>query len=65
MSLIDSILLRDLGIRTTGFRVPIPLYMTVKLRGSLLIPEILSRQELAALLLQIDDHSQFSRYKKK
>ncbi len=68
MSLLDSSLLRAMGIRPTGYRVPIPLYMTVRHSGdrqASLLPEIVSRQEIAALLLQIDDHLQFSRYMKK
>ncbi len=64
MSLLDPALLREMGIRPIGYRIPIPLYMKVRLNGpdfSQVSPEIISRQELSALVLQIDDHVKFSR----
>ncbi len=65
MSLLDPNLLKQAGIRTVGYRVPIPLYVSTQLVGpnvDIVAPTNLSLQELSALMLQIDDHLKFSRW---
>ena len=69
MSVIDVKVLRVLGVRPTGIRVPIPLYMRTRLEKfntggvsvSRPVQQELSYQHLAALLLEIPDFYQFRR----
>lgn len=65
MALLEVTLLQELGIRLVGYRVPIPLYLSVRNvcpDTNVIGPQVVSRQELAALLLQIEDHARFIRY---
>ena len=70
MSVIDVDVLRAMGVRPTGLRVPIPLYMRTRLEerqvgGVKVVRTVqheLSYQQICALLLEIPDFYQFRRY---
>ena len=70
MSVIDVGVLRAMGVRPTGLRVPIPLYMRTTLvdvrSGGVAISRSvqhdMSYQQIAALLLEVPDFYQFRKY---